>query len=94
MDENSRLCEELEHVKKDIAALKLAKADRDDEVQVQKSTIREAQMTIHLHQQDIQKWMAVAEVYQTSCIRCSGALEQLITFAQRVQSEVPALSSE
>lgn len=93
-DENARLSRDLENAKKDMAALKLAKAEMDDEVQVQKSIIREAQMAIYLHQQDIQKWIAVAEVYQANCIRCTDALEQLITFAQGVKSEVPALLSQ
>lgn len=60
-----------------------------DEVQIQKSIIREAQMTIHLHQQDIQHWMGLADYYQISCLRCSDALSQMISFAQGVKSEVP-----
>lgn len=66
----------------------MANSEAEDEVQVQKSIIREAQMTIHLHQQDIQHWMEVANCYQVSCIRCSDALGQMISYAQGVKSEV------
>lgn len=89
-NKNSCLLEMLENIKKDKVRLEQVNLEAEDEVQVQKSIIREAQMTIHLHQQDIQHWMTVADCYQESCIRCSDALGQLITFAQGVKSEVPA----
>ncbi|KAL4888216.1 hypothetical protein BDV59DRAFT_196628 [Aspergillus ambiguus] len=90
-EDNSRLEEEVKQLRKANEALVSAKCEAEDEVQTQKSIIREAQMTIHLHQQDIQSWMAVAECYQMSCIRCSDALGQIIAFAQGVQSEIPTL---
>ena len=89
-NENAYLLEQLENIKKDKARLELANSETEDEVQVQKSIIREAQMTIHLHQQDIQHWMGLADYYQVSCIRCSDALGKMIAFAQNVKSEVPA----
>lgn len=88
-NENSCLLEMLENIKRDKARLEQANSEAEDEVQVQKSIIREAQMTIHLHQQDIQHWMGVANCYQMSCIQCSDALGQMITFTQGVKSEVP-----
>lgn len=85
---------ELEQAKKDIEGLKLAVAEAKGEAQVRKSIIRDAEMAIHLHQQDIQNWMAVAEVYQTSSIQSSDALGKIIAFVQEVTHEVPALSSK
>ncbi|KAA8647900.1 uncharacterized protein ATNIH1004_002326 [Aspergillus tanneri] len=90
MAEKFQLIQKLEQVEKDKAALELAKAEAEDEIQVQKSIIREAQMTIHLHQQDIQHWMTVAEYYQSSCMQCSEALGQLIAFAQGISTELPS----
>ncbi|KAK5718223.1 hypothetical protein LTS12_027704, partial [Elasticomyces elasticus] len=63
-NENSGLLEMLENIKRDKARLEQANSEVEDEVQVQNSIIREAQMTIHLHQQDIQHWMGVAGCYQ------------------------------
>lgn len=93
-NENSCLLEMLENIKRDKARLEQANSEVEDEVQVQKSIIREAQMTIHLHQQDIQHWMGVAGGYQLTYIRCSDALGQMITFAQGVKSEVLAQTIE
>ena len=54
-NKNSCLLEMLENIKKDKVRLEQVNLEAEDEVQVQKSIIREAQMTIHLHQQDIQE---------------------------------------
>ena len=88
-DENSVLARELEQAKKDMEALKLASSEAENEIEAQKSINRETQITINLHEQEIRNWKAVAKVYQTSCIRCSDALGQIIVFAQELKSAVP-----
>ncbi|KAJ5235424.1 uncharacterized protein N7469_004592 [Penicillium citrinum] len=55
LTEKLRLSEEKAHRKEQEAI------EAEDEIRSQNSVIREAQMTIHLHQQDILNWMALCE---------------------------------
>lgn len=82
-EENAMLIDKLEQAKKH-------SAEQADEIQLLKSIIREAQVTIDLHQQDLQQWISVAKYYQQSCFQCSDVLGQAITFLQGLKSEIPA----
>ncbi|CAG8898481.1 unnamed protein product [Penicillium egyptiacum] len=64
-----------------------AATQAEAKIKDQNSIIQEAQMTIHLHQQDILNWMAVAEWYQTKCFQCSSVLGQMMAFLQDTTSE-------
>jgi hypothetical protein len=57
------------------------------EVGVQSSTIKEAQMTIYLYQQDILSWKALSEWYQIRCLQCSDFLGQVMNYLQGTPSE-------
>jgi hypothetical protein len=81
-------------VEKDKVALELARAEAKEEVQAYEAMIQESQMTLNLHQQDIQHWIMVATYYQANCTRLANALKQLIAFAQGVESEVSPLLPE
>ncbi|KAL4745861.1 hypothetical protein BDW72DRAFT_198246 [Aspergillus terricola var. indicus] len=88
IDENTRLTEDLEQVTKQAKSLEEAKVLAESNLKVQEIMLQEAQATINFHQQDAQQWMAVAETYQNSCIQCSSALSQLISFTEGIQSRV------
>lgn len=78
--DNLNLTEELKIAEEKGLRHEQAEIEADAEVQDQKRTIREAQMTIHLHQQDILNWMAVAKWYQTRCLQSSDILGQMVAF--------------
>lgn len=65
-----------------------AASEAKEEIKDQKSILSEAQMTIHLHQQDILNWMALCEWYQIRCLQCSNVLGQMMAFLQGSTSEI------
>ncbi|PWY96028.1 hypothetical protein BO94DRAFT_542106 [Aspergillus sclerotioniger CBS 115572] len=83
---NADLTQELEDIKKQVASLQDDKRIAEEKILTHESSITEAQVTIHLLQQDVQQWMAAAEYYQFSCIRCSEALKETILSLQELDS--------
>lgn len=86
LTEKLRLSEEKAHRKEQEAI------EAEDEIRSQNSVIREAQMTIHLHQQDILNWMALCEWYQVRCLHCSNVLSQMTSFLQGTSVEDTTLA--
>jgi hypothetical protein len=84
--ENLSLVEKLRLAEDKASRHEEAATQAEDKIKDQDCVIREAQMTIHLHQQDISDWMAIAEWYQTKCFQCSNVLGQMIGFLQDTTS--------
>jgi hypothetical protein len=84
--ENESLAEKLKIAQDKAFHYKEAATQAEAEIKDQESIIREAQMTIHIHQQDISNWMAVAEWYQMKCFQCSNVLGQMMAFLQDTTS--------
>jgi hypothetical protein len=84
--ENASLAEKLRVVQDKALQYEEAATQAEAEIKDQKSIIREAQMTIHIHQQEISNWMAIAEWYQIKCSQCSNVLGQMMAFLQETTS--------
>jgi hypothetical protein len=85
--ENLSLAEKLRVAEDKAFRYEEAATQAEAEIKDQNSIIREAQMTIHIHQQDISNWMAVAEWYQMKCFQCSNVLGQMTAFLQDTTSK-------
>lgn len=85
--ENLSLVEKLRASEDKASRYEEAATQAEAEIKDKNSIIQEAQTTIHLHQQDISNWMAVAEWYQTKCFQCSNVLGQMMAFLQDTTSE-------
>lgn len=85
--ENLALVEKLNIAEERASRNENAAREAQMEVGVQRSTIKEAQMTVYLYQQDILSWMALSEWYQIRCLQCSDVLGQMINFLQGTPSE-------
>ncbi|KAJ5649192.1 uncharacterized protein N7484_002915 [Penicillium longicatenatum] len=71
--ENLDLAEKLRRVQDEASRHENAALEGEEEIRDQKSVIREAQMTVHLQQQDILKWMATSEWYRARCLKVSDS---------------------
>lgn len=91
-DENYRLAEELKEVNERLKVLEEANAAAEKKMRTQEAMLQEAQTTIQFYQQDAQQWMTVAGTYQNSCVQCSNALSQLISFIEGIQSQISIIS--
>lgn len=91
--ENLNLSEKLRIAEEKACRHEQALKEAEEEINNQKSILREAQMTIHLHQQDILDWMALSEWYQLRCLQCSEVLGQAMAFLQGFPSEITAWPS-
>ncbi|KAK4943955.1 hypothetical protein LTR66_014550 [Elasticomyces elasticus] len=85
--ENLSLADKLRAAEDKAFRYEEAATEAEAEIKDQNSIIREAQMTIHIHQQDILNWMAVAEWYQMKCFQCSNVLGQMMAFLQDTTSK-------
>lgn len=85
--ENLSLVEKLRASEDKASRYEEAATQAEAEIKDRNSIIQEAQTTIHLHQQDISNWMAVAEWYQSKCFQCSNMLGQMMAFLQDTTSD-------
>lgn len=70
------------------------KEDAEGEVRELKSTIREAQMTINLLQQEVQQLVSVVQFYQINSTNCWNGINQAITLLETLKSGIPTVSSD
>lgn len=65
-----------------------AAREAEEEIKDQKSIISQGEMTVHIQQQDILKWIALTEWYQSRCLQCSDILGQMMAFLQENPTEL------
>jgi hypothetical protein len=80
--ENLGLAEKLRLAEEKAHRNEQAAIEANDEINSQRSMIREAQMAIDRHEQDILNWMSLCEWYQAKCLQCSNVLGQMMAFLQ------------
>ena len=78
--ENLNLTERLRLIESKAIHYEQATRDAEKEIKNQRSTIREATVTIDRQQQEISNWIALSEWYQTRSLQCSDVLGQMMVF--------------
>lgn len=87
--ENLSLAEKLRLAEEKAHQNEQAAVQAKEEINSQRSIIREAQTAIHLHQQDISSLMSLCEWYQAKCLQCSTVLGQMMAFLQATTPTTP-----
>lgn len=80
--ENLNLTEKLRSIEDKAYRGEQAAIQAADEIESQRHTIQELQMTVHVQKQDLLNWMALCEWYEVRSLQCSDVLRQLMAFMQ------------
>ena len=86
--EDSQIAYELEEVKRNSRVEEERRILAEAQVQYLMKRLEEAQNAIQYHQEEIQRWMVIAEHYQSSSSRCSNSLQEVIGLLYGVQADL------
>jgi hypothetical protein len=92
-NENAALLEELEKIRRRTEEEKQLRKGLEEEVANLKVLINDSITTIKASGEEIERWKSIAEYYQTSGLRCSDTLDQVITVLQDCRSGIPAITT-
>jgi chromosome segregation ATPase len=91
-NENEALLEELEKARRRTEEEEQLRKGLEEEIANLKVLIDDSITTIKASGEEIERWKSIAEYYQTSCLRCSDTLDQVITVLQDCRSGIPAIT--
>lgn len=92
-NENAALLEELEKIRRRTEEEEQLRKGLEQEIANLKVLIDDSITTIKASGEEIERWKSIAEYYQTSGLRCSDTLDQVITILQDCRSGIPAITT-